>query len=140
MTCLKSGLELSNRWYGVDIAPEPLKRMLRANPKRAVIPCFLAGGAKALFFPVIALVGVVVQPFFAAYHGLVGRDSERGANWAKAWGFSLLALGGFIAYMHLSSTYLPLGASAALYIAAIGVSGSICVLQNFRAAERAHDE
>lgn len=78
------------------------------------------GVAKTILFPLLSLIGTLVMPIIALIRACLGKRDT--ADWLKAWTFSVLGFAGFVAFCAVSAFYLPLTASAGIFLGGMCVS------------------
>lgn len=124
-SCCVESFHNSNLWFGfpdIQVQREcawaykdyPIASRVVAIPVATVV-----GFIKPFFFPVVAAVGIVVLPVIAAIRHFRKGDASA---WLGAWVFSILATGSCVAFMAISAFYLPLVASASIFMSALTIS------------------
>lgn len=104
--------QMAKRWY----VKYPLASRTTVIGANTVL-----GFIKPFLLPVIAAVGVIVQPIIATVQYCKG-NSQEGAKWLKSSCFSLLALGGVAAFMVISAYHMTLMQGAAVVITGCALS------------------
>lgn len=142
--CCSGGLEVSNNFYAgpLEIFRQRQGQFYNDHPvmSRLIFGVLgLGNGAAApLFFPVWTIVGFIALPIIAIIQKCKSEIKETDffnknpGDYLKGWTFTVLALGGIMAIMALSSTVMPLIATCAVIGTGFAVSMSIFVYRAMR--------